>query len=533
MICLFAAQFPGQFVATHSALLRVEALGQVAIERVVNSLPEGMMIAAFAWAVLRLLPKQNSRTRFAVWFVALLAVVGIAGFGGVVLKGFGGISGETGLSSHRFSAVNLPAHWALHLFVIWLVAATIAIIRLAVGVFHLRNLRHTCTPLDASEFDPTLQQTLLELNRHKSFAARPVRLATSERLRVPAALGLWQPTIVLPTWTLRELPPSDLAIILRHEFAHLRRWDDWTNLVQKIVRAIFFFHPAVWWIEKRLSIEREMACDDVVVAETDNPMGYATCLVSLLERSLAERGWTMAQAIVHRAREASHRLALILDKDRPTATGISTPALGLVGTFAVLCLALLPATPHFIAFEQPSTPASANHTSTIPAFANHDSYALVQPAAFHAAGLQQSALESSTSAAQSSAIVIPAELKVDATKSNAARRSPLQKAKAEDKFVQARRDVVVPNPASRSARAAQAVIEANSRLPDPIFPPSLPNFIIVQQAHFVTAEFPIAQLTVVATPRGPALQWNVQMMRVTFVAPTGRERTHLPAANKI
>jgi BlaR1 peptidase M56 len=155
---------------------------------------------------------------------------------------------------------------------------------------------------------------------------------------------------------LRELPAQDLNVILLHEFAHLRRWDDWTNLIQKIVRALFFFHPAVWWIEKRISVEREMACDDAVLAETANPHGYATCLVSLLEKSLAhrlaQRRWSMAQAAVHRAREASLRLAQILDKNRPAATRVWKPALGMVGVFSIFCLALLPHAPQFVAFDR-------------------------------------------------------------------------------------------------------------------------------------------------------------------------------------
>ena len=111
-----------------------------------------------------------------------------------------------------------------------------------------------------------------------------VTIATSEDMRVPAAIGFWKRTIVLPAWALRELPANDLNVVLLHELAHLRRWDAWTNLIQKIVRSIFFFHPAVWWIENRLSVEREMACDDAVLEQTANPHGYATCLVSLLEK---------------------------------------------------------------------------------------------------------------------------------------------------------------------------------------------------------------------------------------------------------
>src|ERR1700722_1513161 len=66
----------------------------------------------------------------------------------------------------------------------------------------------------------------------------------------------------------------------------------------------------------------------------------------------AQRGWTMAQAIVHRAREASERVAQILDKNRPAGRGISKPVLGLVGMFAALCVVLLPATAHFVASER-------------------------------------------------------------------------------------------------------------------------------------------------------------------------------------
>jgi beta-lactamase regulating signal transducer with metallopeptidase domain len=366
--------------ASSSTLLSLEASAQAAIAHVINSLPEGLLVAFFAWAVLRILPKQNSRTRFAVWFVALFAVVGIACLGGIRIAGLAGqgtgkIFNLAGAAPSMVRAINLPAHWASYIFLTWSFIAAIGIVRLAVGIFHLRQLRQSSVPVEPAQLDLLVLNTLEDLHATNSFASRRVTLATSDRVRVPAALGLWKPMIVLPTWSLGELPASDLSIILRHEFAHLQRWDDWTNLFQKFVRAVFFFHPAVWWIESRLSVEREMACDDVVVAQTDNPMGYASCLVSLLERSLAQRGWTMAQAIVHRAREASLRLAQILDKNRSATTGISKPALGLVGTFSVLCVAMLPQTSNLVAFDRvPVTPA-------------HDEYFAGQPGPLHPAML--------------------------------------------------------------------------------------------------------------------------------------------------
>jgi len=538
MAPLFTAGIP-HYASLSAGLASAEAWAQIAIERVIHSLPEGLLIALFAWAVLRVLPKQNSRTRFAVWFVALLTVVGISCAGGELIAESGGAVSAARLIPSRISEIHLPSHWAGYLFFAWFFIASLALMRLVAGLWNLRALRQSCTPVNVDDLEPTLAETIAatmrELNAARSFGSRRVALATSERVRVPAALGLWSPMIVLPSWALAELPAAELGIILRHEFAHLRRWDDWTNLVQKIARAVFFFHPAVWWIGSRLSVEREMACDDIVVAETDNPMGYANCLVSLLERSLAQRGWTMAQAIVHRAREASERVAQILDKNRPAAHGISKPALGLVGTFAALCVVMLPATPQFVAFDR--------ETGTAPAVQRYSSR-LVQPASLHAADYRNSF----------NAAVIPAGLRSDARTVRGVNPVPLKASRP----VSPRGDslpsqAVVSQAGVRNSRANLGHVAAGEHASDsnpataaesftrenPVLEvsvgadrPSATTLLFVREARFVTAEFPVAELTLVPSPRGPVMVWSVQMMRVTFVAPVWKERAQSSTSKK-
>jgi len=341
----------------------LQTMTQVAVERVLNTLPEGVLIAFFAWALLHVLRRQNSGTRFAVWFVALLTVAALPivcglpggrmlvsprmswGLGSAVTSAMSGSAAES-----LRAAINLPAQWEIFVFLAWAVGAGVAILRLGVGLWHLRQLSRSCSAIDAATLDTGVRETI------EMIAKSGVRIVASERVRVPAAIGLAMRTIVLPAWTLRELPAQDLSVILLHEFIHLRRRDDWTNLVQKLVRAILFFHPAVWWIESRLSVEREMACDDAVLAKTANPHGYATCLVSLLEKSLLHRRaqprWAMAQAAVNRAHEAAARLAQILDAKRPVATHVWKPALGMVGAFSLLCLMALPQAPKLVAFDR-------------------------------------------------------------------------------------------------------------------------------------------------------------------------------------
>ncbi|MFZ0797641.1 MAG: M56 family metallopeptidase, partial [Terriglobales bacterium] len=286
--------------------LPVQTVAQIAVERILNALPEGFLIALFAWVLLRVLRRQNSCTRFAVWFltlltVATLPVLGAFSDGRAVIAS--GMAGE-----NARPAITVPARWALFAFLAWALGAVVAMVRLAVGLWRLRRLRQSCTALVATDLDPVVRKTVDAISAPRSFFLGSITIAASECVRVPAVIGFWKRTIILPEWALRELVPEDLNVILLHEFAHLRRGDDWTNLIQKIVRALFFFHPAVWWIENQLSVEREMACDDAVLAETANPHGYATCLVSLLEKSLAhslserlsDKRWSMAQAAVRR-----------------------------------------------------------------------------------------------------------------------------------------------------------------------------------------------------------------------------------------
>jgi hypothetical protein len=321
-----------------------QTVAQLAITRVLNSLPEGLLIAGFAWIAMRLLPRQNSSTRFAVWFVALLAVAGMPFIGG------SGSTNSFATTGEGHPVIHLPGGWGVILFSGWILVAAVALLRVGAGLWHVRTLRHSCVPIDLTSIDGALAKTVAEFS-----ATRSVTVGTSELVNVPAAVGFVRPVIVIPAWALRELPADDLNTILLHEFAHLRRWDDWTNLLQKVVRAVFVLNPAVWWIENRLSLEREMACDDLVLAETGNPRGYAKCLIALLEKSFARRGLAMAQAAVHRAREASLRLAQILDAGRPKTKKVWKPALAGVGVFCAICVGVAAHAPQFVSFE-PSSP---------------------------------------------------------------------------------------------------------------------------------------------------------------------------------
>jgi hypothetical protein len=87
--------------------------------------------------------------------------------------------------------------------------------------------------------------------------------------------------ILLPMATLAGLSLNQLDAVIAHELAHIRRHDFVVNLGQMLIEAGLFYHPAVWWVSARIRHERELCCDDLVIAFEHNPLDYARALASL------------------------------------------------------------------------------------------------------------------------------------------------------------------------------------------------------------------------------------------------------------
>jgi len=333
----------------------LNAFAQSSAERLVNSAVEGVALALLAWLILQLAPRQNAGTRFSIWMATLLSIATLP-FAEALARV------DRPMATVASSAtLTLPANLGFALFATWALIATFLLARLGFGLVQLFRLRASGKEVDLPTLPELPRQTLIDFQQH-----RRVSLCVSDRVSVPTAVGLFRPAVVLPPWILSELSPADLHSVLVHELAHLRRRDDWTNLLQKLVRAVFFFHPAVWWIENRLSLEREMACDEHVLANTEDPRAYAECLVSLAEKGFLHRAVVLAQGAVHRVKECSTRVRQILASGRPRTTGASRIALVSAASGSVLLLATFAQAPNLIAFSSPITtsPVATIHALT-------------------------------------------------------------------------------------------------------------------------------------------------------------------------
>ena len=88
---------------------------------------------------------------------------------------------------------------------------------------------------------------------------------------------------LLPVSALAALSPRQVEAILAHELAHIRRHDYLVNLLQTLVETLLFYHPAVWWLSRRIRAERENCCDDLAVSLCGDPYAYAKALADLEE----------------------------------------------------------------------------------------------------------------------------------------------------------------------------------------------------------------------------------------------------------
>jgi GWxTD domain-containing protein len=111
---------------------------------------------------------------------------------------------------------------------------------------------------------------------------RPVRLMHSAMVQVPTVIGWLRPVVLIPVGCLTGMSQVQIAAIFAHELAHIRRHDYLVSVLQSVVEAVLFYHPAVWWVSKQVRKEREDCCDDLAVRTSGDSLAYAKAL-SLLE----------------------------------------------------------------------------------------------------------------------------------------------------------------------------------------------------------------------------------------------------------
>ncbi len=156
---------------------------------------------------------------------------------------------------------------------IWIAGVIFFSLRTAGGMLVVERLqRRKATPVASR-----LLQTCLDLQRRVGIK-RAIRFCQCNGLDVPAVIGWFRPVVLLPMTVLAGLSQAQLEAVIAHELAHIKRWDYFVNLFQIAAETLLFYHPAVWWVSRRIRLERENCCDDAAVCLCGNVVDYARAL---------------------------------------------------------------------------------------------------------------------------------------------------------------------------------------------------------------------------------------------------------------
>ena len=269
------AMNPMDWLPPSLSLLRaLPALSRMAAGSVVSGLWQGAALSAGAALCLRLAPKTTAAIRFAVWTAVFVVLALLPLFPAYVW-------GANRAGSGSASALRVDVRWSFVIALLWLTVSLIRGIKLAAGAIRLRAIWKRAQPVGATAGTGIASC---------STGWRTAQLCTSSDVDRPSVIGFFSPRILIPEELLHQLTPAELEQIVLHEAGHLRRGDDWINLLQKLSLMLVPLNPVLLWIERRLCFERELACDDDVLLLTKAPKAYATCLTNLAEHRLGTLG---------------------------------------------------------------------------------------------------------------------------------------------------------------------------------------------------------------------------------------------------
>jgi beta-lactamase regulating signal transducer with metallopeptidase domain len=210
----------------------------------------------------------------------------------------------------------------------WLAGVAIFSLRMAGGFLLVERMRRT----QSVPVGDRLRETCLALQRRLGLV-RGIQYCECAWLEAPAVIGWFRPIVLVPISALTGLSDQQLQVVIAHELAHIRRLDPFVNVFQIAAEMLLFYHPAVWWLNKRIRAERENCCDDTAISLCGNAVEYARAL-SLMEE------WRGAPALAMAANRGpvGNRIARLLGR---RALGTETRGTGLTASCLCLTLALV------------------------------------------------------------------------------------------------------------------------------------------------------------------------------------------------
>ena len=240
---------------------------------------------------------------------------------------------------------------------IWLLGALIGLVGLGRSLARVRGLKGRSSPLDGT--------LATELPWLTTTPGREIYLRLSYETETPIAVGFRRPVILLPTEMATADGLTSIEPLIMHEYAHLARYDDWSNLVQRATERIFWFNPLVWFLGRRIALEREVAADEAVVARTHDPKVYATTLWRMAQEMRMPEHVVVAPGAMLTRKQISVRIERLLDETPAGRRHAGAAAFGLALIALTGVAALAASAPAVVLAQNETAMAMVNEPGDI------------------------------------------------------------------------------------------------------------------------------------------------------------------------
>jgi uncharacterized protein YjbI with pentapeptide repeats/beta-lactamase regulating signal transducer with metallopeptidase domain len=215
---------------------------------------------------------------------------------------------------------------------VWLLGILAFTLRFIGGLAYMQRLKNYRISKVSAEWQKKFQELCNRLNIKKT-----IKIYESALARVPMVIGIIKPVILLPVSAFTGLSPKQLESIIVHELAHIIRRDYLVNLLQSILEILFFYHPAVWWINGVIREERENCCDDIAIEKTGDSASYAKALANIQEQLLLKEN--LAMAIATNKNRLLKRIKRLLNQPKMKTNfieGFTASCIIFLGIFAIV-----------------------------------------------------------------------------------------------------------------------------------------------------------------------------------------------------
>ena len=167
----------------------------------------------------------------------------------------------------------------------------------------------------------------------------------SSDVRTPMVVGVLRPCILLPVGLREQLTAEELAFVVAHEHAHIRRGDPAVALIQRVIAALYFYNPAVHWVARHIERERECSCDDIAVGGVEQSERYAKSLLAVARHVVEASVPHAAIGAIGQPSQLGHRIERLLGDRARDSWRSRLAACGTAAAVLVTATLLSPAIP--------------------------------------------------------------------------------------------------------------------------------------------------------------------------------------------